>query len=70
MACRKAFVTGGGGYVGSSLCRQLLERGYTVVTFDLRYPEEDQDDGIHRFKVSLARHTLQSPRIEGCDERD
>lgn len=53
MACRRAFVTGGGGYVGSSLCRRLVERGYTVSAFDLHYPEpeEEQNDSIHRVKV-------------------
>ena len=46
-------MTGGGGYVGSSLCRKLAERGYTVTAFDLHYPEaeEDQTDSIHRIKV-------------------
>ena len=44
-------MTGGGGYVGSSLCSKLAERGYTVTTFDLRYPMEDQTDDIHRIKV-------------------
>ena len=53
---RKAFVTGGGGYVGSTLCRQLVERGYSVVAFDLHYPEEkDQtDERIQKVKVSLT----------------
>ena len=46
-------MTGGGGYVGSSLCWKLLERGYTVLAFDLHYPEEDQTYSIHRIKVFL-----------------
>ena len=48
---RRAFVTGGGGYVGSSLCRRLSERGYAVVAFDLQYPEDIPTDSIHRIKV-------------------
>ena len=44
-------MTGGGGYVGSSLCRKLVERGYTVTAFDLHYPKEDQSDSVHRIKV-------------------
>ena len=49
----RAFVTGGGGYVGSALCKQLLERGYTVAAFDIHYQqnEEESDDGIQRIKV-------------------
>jgi nucleoside-diphosphate-sugar epimerase len=50
----RAFVTGGGGYVGSSLCSKLVERGYTVTAFDLRYPEEDEADNIHRIKVCTS----------------
>ena len=51
---RRAFVTGGGGYVGSRLCSQLAERGYTVTAFDLHYPDEDQGDGIQRIKVDTG----------------
>ena len=47
-------MTGGGGYVGSSLCRKLVERGYTVVAFDLHCSGEDQTDSIHRIKVSTS----------------
>ena len=46
-------MTGGGGYVGSSLCWKLVERGYSVTAFDLHCPEEDQTDSIHRIKVCL-----------------
>lgn len=49
-------MTGGGGYVGSLLCRRLAERGYSVVAFDIHYPEEeprenDEDNIIQRIKV-------------------
>ena len=48
---KRAFVTGGGGYVGSILCRRLAERGYSVAAFDIRYPERDHVDEIERIEV-------------------
>ncbi|HET6831661.1 MAG TPA: NAD-dependent epimerase/dehydratase family protein [Solirubrobacterales bacterium] len=37
---RSALVTGGRGFVGAWLCRALLERGVSVVSFDRRAPRE------------------------------
>lgn len=48
---KKALVTGGGGYVGSTLCRRLVERGYVVTAFDCHYPDLEQEDDVIRIKV-------------------
>ena len=55
-----AFVTGGGGYVGSLLCRQLAERGYAVTAFDIHYPEDEEkvDDKIQRIKVEAILYAI------------
>ena len=55
MDSKRAFVTGGGGYVGSSLCRQLAEKHYAVAAFDLDFSKEDEqtDERIQRIKVNL-----------------
>ena len=34
---KKAFLTGGGGYVGSQLARHLEEHGYEVVVADVKF---------------------------------
>ena len=40
---KKVLVTGGSGYLGSTLCRKLIEKGYSVRCFDRLY---FGDDGI------------------------
>ena len=34
MVKRKALVTGGAGFIGSHLCKKLLENNYEVIAFD------------------------------------
>lgn len=48
---RSAFVTGGGGYIGSRLAKRLAENGYRVTTFDVHYFEEDNGGVINRIRV-------------------
>ena len=49
---KRAFVTGGGGYIGNCLCEALTARGYAVTAFDAHYLErEHHSDSIHRVKV-------------------
>jgi len=52
---KRAFVTGGGGYIGNCLCEALVARGYTVTAFDVRYLEEKRyNDSVHRVQVRYA----------------
>ena len=37
---KAAFVTGGGGYVGSRLCRELTGKGCLVTAYDLHFLNE------------------------------
>lgn len=43
---------GGGGYVGGRLCRALRDRGYVVTAVDVRFLDEQEQDGIRRVKVN------------------
>ena len=49
-----AFVTGGGGYLGSKLCRELARRGYSVTAFDLNFLEEELEAGVTHIQVGNA----------------
>ena len=52
-----AFVTGGGGYVGSRLCKELLESGYTrVIAFDIHFIDKEQEDKLEKIEVGHGLH--------------
>lgn len=65
----KAFVTGAGGLIGSTLCRKLLERGDEVRGLFL--PEENER-GLAELGVEIARGDITKPETlkglaDGCD---
>ena len=63
----RVLVTGGGGFLGTAICRQLLREGKEVVAFQRRAAEHLQSSGarIHRGEiddVAALRYAA-----EGCD---
>lgn len=44
-------MTGGGGFVGGQLCRELARRGYSVTAFDLHYLNAEEVPGVRHVLV-------------------
>lgn len=58
MSGKAVFVTGGGGYLGSELCRELARKGYSVTAFDLHFLEtqDPEQSGITNIHVRILHN--------------
>ena len=69
MPVKAAFVTGGGGYVGSKLCCELARNGYSVTAFYLNFhgTEGPQNPRITNIQVrQFARIILHRFNLPYC----
>lgn len=63
----KLFVTGGNGFLGSAIVRQLCTQGHEVVTFSRgNYPELDQI-GVTHFQGNLSEYAVLKAAMTGCE---
>ena len=53
---KKAFLTGGGGYVGSRLAQYLEERGYEVAVADVKFTDASPEANPNRLRVEVGVH--------------
>lgn len=63
----KALVTGGGGFLGSAIVRQLRERGDKVRTFSRAPHQQLSRLGAEHFRGDLGNPTAVLEAVSGCD---
>ena len=63
----KALVTGGGGFLGLAIVRQLLQRGATVRSFSRQEHAALTALGVEQYQGDLADAAAVSRAVAGCD---
>ncbi len=63
----KALVTGGGGFLGSAICRMLRERGDEVRSLSRGDYPALEELGVEQFRGDIADAEAVSKAVEGCD---
>jgi UDP-glucuronate decarboxylase len=66
----RVLVTGGAGFIGSHLCKFLLNKGYDVLCLDNFYTgtKENIKDLMDNFKFELVRHDIVQPILLEVDQ--
>ena len=62
----KVLVTGGGGFLGSAICRQLLARGDDVIAYQRSASEELEKLGARIIQGSITDAELLNAACQGC----
>ena len=63
----KVLVTGGGGFLGQAVCRRLVERGYTVTSYNRGLYPALAALGVRQVQGDLSNFDLLSDASQGCE---
>lgn len=63
----KILVTGGGGFLGSTICRQLKDKGYEVVSLSRGSYPHLTEAGVHCIQGSILSLSDLETTMKGCD---
>ncbi len=63
----KILVTGGGGFLGSSICRQLAVAGHSVTAFQRTPADHLSDMGVASYEGDIRDTGAISQAVAGCD---
>jgi nucleoside-diphosphate-sugar epimerase len=62
-----ALVTGGGGFLGGAIVRRLVERGWSVRTFQRGHYRQLDELGVEQIRGDIADPEAVSNVVDGCD---
>ena len=63
----KVFLTGGGGFLGFAIVKQLMQEGYEVVTYSRKKYEVIEKLGIHHYQGSVFHYETLRNAMYGCE---
>ncbi len=63
----KALVTGGGGFLGGAIVRRLVEREWSVRTFQRGHYQQLDELGVEQIQGDIADPDAVSGVVDGCD---
>ena len=63
----KILVTGGGGFLGSSVCRQLAAAGHEVIAFQRSPADHLASDGVRSFEGDITDFSQLAEAAAACD---
>ncbi len=63
----KVLVTGGGGFLGTAICRQLVDRGDDVVSFSRGAQSHLKAMGVHHIQGNIADAEAVCDAVKNCD---
>lgn len=63
----KILVTGGGGFLGSAICRQLAEQGHEVIAFQRRAADHLEPFGVHPIQGDITNSASLLAAASQCD---
>jgi 2-alkyl-3-oxoalkanoate reductase len=64
---KKVLVTGGGGFLGKSICSNLIKRGYQVTSFSRKAYTNLEEKGVVCYKGDICSKPLLESALRGCD---
>lgn len=67
MIKKKIFITGGSGFIGTSLIENLIDSGYKINCLDLRKPKYPNSKNLKFFKGSINDKKLVKKAISNCN---
>jgi len=62
----KIFITGGNGFIGANITREMISRGFEVVSYDIVQPRSSVD-GVTYIQGTILDEFQMAQAMDGCD---